>query len=235
MDDIADRRPPGLPNAAAIRPSDQSAYDFMLTRVRGSEDAQIGTIAGEPYGAAYFRALANAPVIGEALGRLGAVAMEVPGGEGTLSAADHEFADAVIAFDSGYTWLLAGHGPLAIKAGVRLEALEALRGDQEQELTDDERQQVEFTRAVRDGRVTAEIWEAMVRRLGSERGAIEYAFFVLLVLLNHQLASAMGVPGMTQDELDAMFAGFREQDPGVSYHDYSRLYGDAAFQVKGDD
>ncbi len=217
---------------AALRPDEQAAFEFMLKRIRGAEDARIGMIAGEPYAVAYFRALANTPVLGEALARLGQVAMEVPGRKGTLSAADHEFADAVIAFDSGYTWLMACHGPLAIQAGVRPEALAALSDGREGDLTDDERQQVEFTRAVRDKKVTAEIWKRMVERLGSERGAIEYAFFVLLVLLNHLLASAMGVPDMTPEELDAMFAGVRSDGTAISYHDYARTFGDAPFRVE---
>ena len=157
--------------------------------------------------------------------------MEMPGRPGTLSAADHEFADAVIAFDSGYTWLLAGHAPLAIKAGVGLEALEALRSGSELDLTDDESQQVKFTRAVRDGNVSRDIWDKMVLRLGSERGAIEYAFFVLLIQLNHLLASAMGVPDMTEEELDTMFEQLRDGAAG-SYTQYSRLYGDAAFEIR---
>jgi len=229
---MADRSPPGLPDEATLRPGEQGAFEFMQTRIRGSEEAKIAMIAGEPYAVAYFRALANTPVLGEALARLGQVAMEVPGQEGTLSAADHEFTDAVIAFDSRYSWLMAGHGPLAIKAGVRPEALEALRDGREEDLTDDERQQTEFTRAVRDGKVSAKIWSRMVARLGSERGAIEFAFFVLLVNFNHLMASAMGIPDMTQKELEAMFVGFRENDPKTSYHDYARIYGDAAFRVE---
>lgn len=229
---MAERRPPCLPDEAALRPGEQAAFEFMQTRIRGSEEARIAMIDGEPYAVAYFRALANTPVLGEALARLGQVTMEVPGRDGTLSAADHEFADAVIAFDSGYTWLMAGHGPLAIKAGVRPEALEALRDGREDDLTDDERRQAEFTRAVRGGKVTAAIWDRMAKRLGSERGAIEYAFFILLVNFNHLMASAMGVPDMTPEERDAMFAGFRGDEPKISYHDYARIYGDAAFNVE---
>ena len=93
--------PPTLPDPADILPEENDAYHFMLSRVRGAQEANIGIIDGEPYGAAYFRALANSPVIGEALGRLGSSAMELPGNPNTLSAADHEFIDAIIAFDSG--------------------------------------------------------------------------------------------------------------------------------------
>lgn len=228
------RRPLGLPAASELRPGEQAAFDFMQTRVRGAEEANIGTIAGEPYGAAYFRALANSPVLGEALGRLGGTLMQVPGVPGTLSAADHEFIDAIIAYDNGYTWLLAGHAKLAIRAGVRLEAIEALRDGRDDLFTDDECQQIEFTRAVRDGRVNQGMWDAMVKRLGSERGAVEYTFFVLLVLFNHLLASAMGVPDMTPEEKKSLFVDLRAQ-PSVTYSDYSRLYGDAAFKVSHED
>ena len=225
-------RPPALPDRSSLPESERQAYDFMLTRIRGAEQARLATVAGEPYGAAYFRAIANTPVVGEALARLGQVAMELPGRDGTLSAADHEMIDAVLAFDSGYTFLLAGHGPLAVRAGVRVEALEALRDGRENDLTEDERQQVEFIRAVRDGRVTDEIWSRMVERLGTERGAVEYAFFVCLVLLNHLFAAAMGVPGMTPRELDAMFESFRAGDESVTYAEYAKIYGDAAFEVR---
>lgn len=227
--------PPKLPDPADILPEENDAYNFMLSRVRGAQEANIGIIDGEPYGAAYFRALANSPVIGEALGRLGSSAMELPGNPNTLSAADHEFIDAIIAFDSGYTWLMAGHAPLAIKAGVRLEALEALRAGRENELTDDERDQVQFTRAIRDGTMTAELWERLSTRLGSERGAIEYSFFVLLVLLNHLLARAMGTPDMSPEEMDNMFTRFQEgQNKDASYKSYAQLYGDAPFETHED-
>tara|TARA_A100001037_G_scaffold304425_1_gene341173 strand:- start:622 stop:1320 length:699 start_codon:yes stop_codon:yes gene_type:complete len=226
---------PELPDPNTLRPEEIDAYNFMLSRVKGSEEANIGTIDGEPYGAAYFRALANSPIIGEALGRLGSTAMELPGKPGTLSAAEHEFIDAIIAFDSDYTWLMAGHAPLAIKAGVRIQALEALRDKQEDRLTEDEKELVEFTRAVRDGTVTSEIWKRLITKMGSERGAIEYSFFVLLVLLNHLLAKAMGVPDMSPDELTIMFKKFNEEggEP-ASYKSYAQLYGDAPFKTHED-
>ena len=226
------RRLPQVPESTNIDVTELAAFDFMQSRIRGAKEAKIGNIDGEAYGVSYFRALANTPIIGEALGRLGQAAMEIPGRPGTLSAADHELADAVIAFDSGYLWLLAGHAPLAIKAGVRLEALEALRSGSEADLTEDEVQQVEFIRAVRDGKVSQDIWDRMVLRLGSERGVIEYAFFVLLVQLNHLLANAMGVPNMTDEELNTLFDKLGEGTEG-SYAEYARLYGDAAFRIVG--
>ena len=222
------RRPPGLPQRDAIPVEEQEAFDYMLTRVRGSEDANIATVAGEPYGAAYFRAMAGTPLMAQALSQLGTVSMGVPGKPGTLSASDHEMIDAVLALDSGYTFLLAGHGPLAIHAGVRPEALESIRRGRESELNDEERQQVEFTRAVGDGKMTDEIWSRMAARLGSERGVVEYAFFVCLVLFHHLFASALGIPDMTEDEVDA--EDFKTQS--VGYSDYAKLFGSNAFETQ---
>ena len=231
---MRDRKPAELPLRKDVRPGEEPAFDFMLTRIQGAERVKIGMIGGKPYGVDYFKALANTPVLGEALGRMGKAAMEVPGGENTLSDTDHELIDAVIAFDSGYNWLMGGHAALALKAGVRLEALEAIRKGNETDLTHDERQQVEFTRAVRDGKMTPQLWTGMIDRLGSERGAIEYAFFVLLVFFNHLLANAMGIPDMKESELDEMFARFHKDRPLVSYHEYAQTFGDAAFKVKSD-
>jgi hypothetical protein len=223
-------RPPELPARETIPEDELDAFDYMLTRVRGAEQAQITTVGGEAYGAAYFRAMAGSPALGAALSQLGSLSMEVPGRPGTLSAGDHELIDAILAFDSGYTFLFAGHGPLAVHAGVRPEALAAIRDAREGDLTDDERRQVEFVRAVRDGKVTDEIWASMAERLGSERGAIEYAFFVCLVLFHHLFAWALGVPDMTRDELDGMFRSFTATD--VGYSDYVKLFGTKPFEVR---
>ena len=74
-----------------------------------------------------------------------------------------------------------------MSAGVRVEAIKALADGCEDDLNDEERQQVEFIRAVRDGTMTDEIWERMIERLGSVRGAIEFAFFVCYLWLHHRM------------------------------------------------
>ena len=228
---MINRTPPKLPRKLDVRPGEESSYHFMLKRIEGAKQAKVGVIGGEPYAANYFMALANTPVLAEGLARLGQAAMEVPGGEHTFSHADHELIDAVIAFDSGFNWLMAGHATLAVQAGVRLEALEAIRGKREEDLTEEERLQVSFIRAVRDGSMTQEIWLAMWERLGSERGTIEYAFFVLLVQFNHLLAHAMGIPDITKPEMDELIGKLQRGDFSVSYKDYSKTFGDASFDT----
>jgi hypothetical protein len=206
----------------------------MVTRVRGADKANIGSIRGQPYASDYFRALANAPILGEALARMGQAMMEVSACEDTLSDADHEFCDVVIAFDSGYHWLMAGHASLAVQAGVRIEAIKAVREGRETDLTDDECQLVEFTRAVRDGTMTADIWDNMIKRLGSERGAIEYSYFILVILFNHLLAKAIGIRDIPEPELDLLLSNLEDEGSKVSYRDYVKIFGDAAFTTQKD-
>jgi hypothetical protein len=114
--------------------------------------------------------------------------------------ADHELIDLVLGFDSGYWGLSGGHTPNAVSAGVRIEAIEALADGREEVLNDEERQQVEFIRAVRDGTMTDEIWQRMTERLGSLRGTIEFAFFVCYLWLHHRMNWAFGIATIDEQE-----------------------------------
>lgn len=55
---------------------------------------------------------------------------------------------------------------------------------------------MEFTRAVRDGTMTDEIWRRALRRVGSERGVVEYVAWVLLIMFHQYFSWAVGVPSM---------------------------------------
>jgi hypothetical protein len=100
--------------------------------------------------------------------------------------------------------LLAGHTPAAIAGGIRIEAIRALRDRREHLLTADERQVVEFIRAVRDGTVTDGGWLAMVERIGSERGVVEFVYLICLLIFHHKFCWAVGAPEMARDAFDRM-------------------------------
>jgi hypothetical protein len=76
-------------------------------------------------------------------------------------------------------------------------------------LTKDETRHVQFIRAVRDGKMTNAIWDDMKMRLGSERGAVEYAYLVVLRNAFHQFSWSVGAPEMARDNLSKMLADFR--------------------------
>jgi hypothetical protein len=82
--------------------------------------------------------------------------------------------------------------------------------------------------------MTADIWDNMIKRLGSERGAIEYSYFILVILFNHLLAKAIGIPDIPEPELDLLLSNLEDEGSKVSYRDYVKIFGDAAFTTKKD-
>jgi hypothetical protein len=80
----------------------------------------------------------------------------------------------------------------------------------EEQLTDDEREQVEFIRAVRDGTVTDELWTRMEARLGSTRGVVEYVCLIGLLMFHVTFCAAVGVPEMEREALAKMLAEFKD-------------------------
>lgn len=207
------QRMPRFPDRSEIEESELADYDLMVKHIAGGfslfkEAPEY--VAGVEYGVHHFQTLGVSPVLGAGMSRMGPALMRRQGQPGTFSAADHEMIDLVLAFDSGYWALIAGHVPKAIAAGIRIEAIEALRDGQEEALTAEERQQVEFIRAVRDGGMTDEIWDAMVERLGTVRGVVEFTHFVCNLLFHHRYMWACGVPEMEREALDRMLAEFKD-------------------------
>lgn len=203
---------PRLPDRSEIASDELPDYDFMVRHIgKGfSLDKQNPEfVDGVEFGVLHFECLAVSPPLGAAISRMGPVLMKRQGQPGTFDARDHEMIDLVLAFDSGYWAFLAGHVPKAIAAGVRIEAVEALRDRHDEDLDADETQQVEFIRAVRDGTMTDEIWWRMRDRLGTERGVVEYAQFVCNLLFHHRFLWACGVPEMRREDLDRMIDDFK--------------------------
>jgi hypothetical protein len=192
--------------------ADLPAYDAVVAR-QGRLAFDLGLLGDGPfpesagYAGPYFGALLNSPELAEGIARMGTL---VRTGErrGAYTNAERELADMVLSTDFGYTAILALHIPDALAVGVRLEAIEAIRAGQADELTDDEAQLVAYIRQVVSGQVTDESWAGMARRFG-ERGAIEYTAFISWLLCTMRLWQALDVPGPGQDAIDAMLADYR--------------------------
>jgi hypothetical protein len=202
------KRVPKLPDRNTLSDDELEDFDFLVARMKAFGTGWE-TIDGEGYAVPKWRALAVTPVIGGELARWGRSVPDTEGKSGSYSAYDHQIIDLVLALDSGYYYLLAGHAPQAVGDGWRIEALEALRDHRDDLLTKDELQLIQFVRAVRDGAMTDQIWEGMKKRLGTERGVLDYMHLVLLLDVHHRFCWAIGGPEHKREAFDKMLAELR--------------------------
>jgi hypothetical protein len=105
------------------------------------------------------------------------------------------------------------HLPRALKAGVRSEAIQALRRHDDTMLLPRERELAEFVRAVLAGGVDDHGWARMQERLGARR-TIETASYALLGFFVCRLEAALGLRDATDAELDALVADSARDHPG---------------------
>lgn len=221
----AGRMPP-MADRGDMPPSELDDYDYTADHARNWV-ARIGDkrprIDGEVYQRRYYEAWTNTPSLFKAMWSLGRVLQSEKCKPGQYGLTDHEMIDIVLAIDPpGYTVLLPGHTATAISAGIRIEAIEAIADGREEDLTDDERLQVEFIRAVRDTTMTDELWDRMVKRLGSVRGAIYFAYFVCYLRFGQQMMQVFGSPAMPMPQWREFLNDIKEGriDPVPMTHDY---------------
>jgi hypothetical protein len=195
-------RPPARPDRSQIKPEDLESYDYVIERL-GSLTEEYRTSGP----GAYHGALLNAPQAAAALNRLGAIA-RTGSLRGSYSDAERELADVVLSVDLGYNGVLPIHLPDMFAVGVRPDAIDAIRSGRESDLQADERQLVEYVRAVANGRVTDELFDAMVQRWGIS-GAVDYSAFVCFLICTMRMWSAMGVRNPSDVEIDELIAGLR--------------------------
>jgi alkylhydroperoxidase family enzyme len=143
------------------------------------------------------------------LSELGRLVRAVGLRPGSYSHADRELVDQVLCPHRGTNMVLRGHIPDALAAGVRLQAIEALRYGHDEDLTDDERELANFVREVADLRVTDESWNAMEKRLG-ERGVVELTIFIGLLNMILTMQHALGMKNPSDEEIDQIISDFRE-------------------------
>jgi hypothetical protein len=152
------------------------------------------------------------PVMGAGLSGdkgLGRAILAREGKPGTFSPADHQMIDMVLPLDAGYYSLVAFHTEEAIAGGIRIQAIEALRDHRDDLLNAEEKLQVGFIRAVRDGTMTDDMWDRMKTRLGTERGVVEYVHFVLCLQYHHKYVWACGVPEMSVADFNKMLNEYK--------------------------
>jgi hypothetical protein len=221
-------RTPRRPSRDEVPADELADYDFVVDRFRDVELDQTTTVEDE------FDALLASPPLAALLSRFGKSFMKLGGREGTWSFADHEFVDCILSFELGYRGFLAFHAPQAVAEGVRPEALIALRHGDDDALTEDERTSVEFVRAVAAGSVDDALWHRMRERFGSERGVVEYTFFVLFLQLHIRLHQAFDIPQFSEAQMDELLQSLKEGEQELPASIATGSYGSYSDYASGD-
>jgi hypothetical protein len=194
--------PPRQPARDEIAEPDRPSYENVIARARrmGIEDPEAD--------ASYYGRLMLSPQMGDSFSEMGRMVRALGDRGDTYSHADREFVDQVLSVDLGTNVVQAMHIPDALSTGVRLEAIDALRAGRDEDLTVDERQLAEFIRRVIAGTMERGVWEAMEQRMG-ERGALEYAMFVLFLQMTMRTMQVAGMPDPPDSEIEALLEEFR--------------------------
>jgi hypothetical protein len=200
-------RAPRQPKRGEIDPEELEAYDRVVRRRTGMGMASQGD--EEPDMGPYFGPLLTSPPLADALARLGTFVRTAGERDDSYAHSDRELVDQVLSADWRTNVVQLLHIPDGLAAGVRLEAMEALRQGREEALTDDERQLVDYIRRVASGTVTDEAHAAMEQRLG-RRATLEYTFFIAFLMMTIRLHQALGFPDPPEEEIDRLLADFRE-------------------------
>jgi alkylhydroperoxidase family enzyme len=126
----------------------------------------------------------------------------------TFSHADRELIDHVLAKEMKSNDIFGIHVGDAVAAGVRIEAIEAIREGDDTRLTDDERLLATYIREFAHGTVTDETFAAMEQRMGS-RGVVEYTYIAAVLMMSMRMMQAFGCPEPIDEDVDTLIATYR--------------------------
>jgi hypothetical protein len=210
-----------MPQRSEIAPEELEDYDWVVNRIenpnpynRHVQDVWPKTI---PALRSFWYTMLVSPPISANCGKLArAVNKFVPGSErkgGWWKPIDHELFDVVLGFEEPQR-PNTFHAIQYMAEGGRVEALEALYHGREQDLTEEERNVVTFHRHIIHGTMTDESWDWMEKRVGSERGLVEFVFLINYIMMCHRLTQAINswklVPGVhTREDFGEMLQAYR--------------------------
>ncbi len=200
-------RPPRQPRRDEVPAGELEAYDAVIERFLRRYQGGVAP-AGDVDAGGYFGPMLSSPPMCHLVSQMGAFVVTRGGEPDSYSHADREFAEQVLCATWKLNVGLDFHMVDAVGAGVRIEAIAALRYGREEELTDDERLVALYIRQVVEGTVTDETYEAMERRLGT-RGLMEYTTMVLWLQWTIRMEQWVKFPTPSDAELDALIEGLR--------------------------
>lgn len=153
-------------------------------------------------------ALLNWPAYAESRIELSRLLLTIPEREGSYSHADREWVDMVLCSHLHTNAVMAWHLPDGLGAGMRLDAVVALRAGRDEDLTPDERLLAVFIRQVVDGTVDDETYAAVEEYMGV-RATVEYAIFITCLWTTIRQSQAFGSSGPSDEEVEQMIADFK--------------------------
>jgi hypothetical protein len=197
-------RLPQPPRSAFTDPEDLEGYDAVVRRRGAMKMAGDGDDVGD-----YFGALLTSPRMCAIAARMGTFVRTAGEREGSYSHADREFVDQVLSADFKTNVVMDLHVRDGLAAGVRMEAIEALRHGHEEDLDEDERLLARYIRAVVSGTVEDELWDAMIARMGA-RAVVEYSGFILWLNWIMRMMQLLRTSDPSDEEIDALIAGLKD-------------------------
>jgi hypothetical protein len=212
------------PRTSFDDPEDLASYDAVVQRRRTMKmaDNDPSPDLAAPDMGEYFGALLNSPRMCAIAARMGTFVRTAGERQGSYSHADREFVDQVLSVDWKTNVVQALHVPDAVAAGVRLEAIEALRSGHEENLDEDERLLARYIRQLVSGNVDDDTFRAMHERLGS-RGLVEYSGFVLWLQWIIRMMQMIEVDDPSEEAIDDLVRGLR--DGSVPIPDFRQRLG----------
>jgi len=194
-------RPPKQPQRADLLPEERKYWDRAVRRLTGDpvpETYDLGT---------YFGGLMASPPVCAIASEMGTFVRNAGNRPHTYTHAQRELVDQVLAADMKTNALATTHILDGLSAGLRMEAIKALRYGREEELSRDERLLVKYIRQVIAGTVDDETWNAVEELLGSERGVVEYTAFILWLNWIMRMMQAMNAaPAVSDEEIEELIA-----------------------------
>jgi hypothetical protein len=198
------------PRSAFDDPEDIAGYDAVIKRRMAIGMGQdVDSRLGAPAMGEYFGALLNSPRMTAIAARMGNFVRTAGERPDSYAHWERELVDQVLSADWKTNVVQGLHIPDGVSAGVRLEAVEAIRYSHEEDLNDDEQLLVGYIRMVVSGTVDDETFDAMQQRLGA-RGIVEYTGFILWLQWIIRMMQVLDVEDPSDESIDAIITGLRD-------------------------
>lgn len=212
------------PRSSFTDAEDLAGYDVVAGRQAGlfADEVHDDSELGAPDVGDYWGGLLNSPRMAAIAAEMGRFVRTAGQRSDSYAHWEREFVDQVLSADWKTNVVMALHVPDAVSAGVRLEAIEALRYGHEEDLNDDERLLARYIRAVVSGSVDDELFETMKQRLGA-RGVVDYTAFIMWLSWIMRMMQFLRTSDPPEAEIDGLIAGLK--DGSVKVPDYRERLG----------